>query len=115
MSAISILVALSGLACVHAQPPIPPEPDQPSNGMLELRVKQIFDPEPPPRKIDPPREPMWHGTVAVTVKNISRDTVRFVEGAGTYEFTVLDASGNPAPLTEYGKRALAPTQNPPSF
>jgi hypothetical protein len=94
VTAISILVSLSGLACVHAQPVVAPEPDQPSNGMLELRVKQVFDPEPPPRKIDPPREPMWRGTVAVTVKNISQAAVRFV--AGTFQYTVLDASGNPA-------------------
>jgi hypothetical protein len=110
----SLLLVSTGLASIPAQPVTAPEPDQPSNGMVEMRVRQVFDPEPPRRKIDPPKEPVWHGGVAVTVKNISRAVVHFAEGWGTFQFTVLDASGNPAPLTEYGKE-VASRQGPPNF
>jgi hypothetical protein len=104
-----------GLASIHAQPVTPLEPDQSANGMLEMRVRQVFDPEPPRRKIDPPKEPVWHGTIEITVKNVSRGVVRFIEGEGTYQFSVMESGGNPAPLTEYGKKVLTPRQGPPSF
>jgi hypothetical protein len=109
------LLALIGLASIHAQTITPPEADQPSNGMLELRVKQVFDPEPPRRQIDPAKEPVWHGTIEITVKNVSHGVVRFIDADGTFQFSVLDSGGKPAPLTEYGKKALAPRQGPPSF
>jgi hypothetical protein len=95
---------------MRAQPSTLPIPDQPSNRMLELRVKQAFDPEPPLRQNEPPREPVWRGLIDVTLKNISRGTVRIEDGGITYQFSVLDSSGLPVPLTEYGKRSRGPSK-----
>lgn len=112
---MSVVLVCTSLAGIHAQPTIPPAPDQPSNGMLELRVKQAFDPEPPRRRDDPPKEPLWLGAIDITLKNVSRGTVHIEEGGGNYQFSVLDSSGKLAPLTEYGKKVLAPKQGPPSM
>jgi len=82
--------------------------------MLELSVKAAFDPEPPRRKDDAPSEPLWRGLIEITLKNISRGTVHIEEG-GNYQISVLDSSGKPAPLTEYGKKVEAARRVQPNL
>ena len=111
----SLLLVCVTVAAIRAQPSTPLAPDQPSNGMLELRVKQAFDPEPPLRQNELPREPVWRGLIEVTLKNISRGTVHIEDGGITYQFSVLDSAGRPVPLTEYGKKVEASKQGPQAF
>jgi hypothetical protein len=107
--------------CASAQVPEAPAQfpaDRPSNGVLELSAAQAPDPSVRPDLFPP--DNIWHGGVVVSLKNVSPFPIRLSEGMLTYEFTVLDSSGNPVPLKEKGKELLAAQQaahsgHPPLF
>jgi hypothetical protein len=85
-------------------------PDQPSNGYLELSVKQVMR---TPGPLDPAPE-VWEGAIEITVKNVSTRIVHLEESDLTYELTLLDSSGNQVPSTEYGKQVEEAQRNGPS-
>ena len=101
--------------CAEAQSsdaPVQLPADRPSNGVLELRAAQALDPDPPAlvARYFPAPDHVWRGLVAVSLTNVSSFPIRLSEGTLTYEFTVLDSSGRPAPLKEKGRELLSTQQ-----
>ena len=108
---VTVVLLLSSGTLLCAQNSSKPAGDRPSNGALELTlapvIPKLFVPHPPGT---PVRDDIWRGVIKATLTNISGATVRLVEGYWfrSYSVEVLDSSGNPAALTEYGERELGP-------
>jgi hypothetical protein len=94
--------------------------DHPSNGVVELVVKPILDPEllrgSDHREVYSP----WTGLVEIAIRNVSVGMAHLVEveAQEEYTFDVLDSSGKSVALTESGKersdRAAHPDPHRPS-
>ena len=113
IGAIFFIGLLAGSSYAAAQSPsvsVMLGPDQPSNGVLELSVKQVMG---TPQGRNPLPE-VWAGGIEITVKNVSKRPVHLEESSLTYEFTLLDSSGNLVPRTEYGEQIAEAQRNGPS-
>jgi hypothetical protein len=88
--------------------------DQCSNEALKLSLRAVRTPGPLHRMSDPEPIAVWDGLIEIRLKNISSLVVHLEELATDWEFevTLLDASGKPAPMTDYGKK-LTPGKVPP--
>jgi hypothetical protein len=98
-------------ALLHAQGwnPSYPAQDRPSNGVFEMTLAPVF----PQVLVHGLGEPLhmadgfWAGVISVTLKNVSRSMVRFDAAkyfVQQYTCQVLDSSGKPVPLTEWGRQ-----------
>jgi hypothetical protein len=85
----------------------------PSNGVVELSAKPVLAYERGPRS--PEIYTPWAGLVRITIRNISGGAIRLDEMAVSAELQaeVLDSAGQPAPLTEEGKRAATNSRQYP--
>ena len=111
IAAIAFLLVLgSGALC--AQNPTEPAVDHPSNGVLEMTLSPVIQkvwvrhPQPQGATLE---DDVWRGQIKVTLRNASGAQVHVVEDNHwwlRYGVEVLDSSGAPAALTEYGIREL---------
>lgn len=106
------VVLFFSASAAHPQASTPTnEPDNPSNGVLEMTIAPIFPQVPGPHRPGEPllRDDIWDGAVEVKLKNVSSVKLSWFEREwwAEYDLEVLDAEGAPAPLTDFGKRAIA--------
>jgi len=93
---------------IQAQTPgTEPIADHPSNGIVEIVATPIAEPTHEPRALTDPPEVFlpWRGLLSVAIRNVSREMVTLDAVMWTREYVVevLDSSGKPVPLTDYGK------------
>lgn len=83
--------------------PVPAWSDRHSNELLEMRLvranQRTAEPDPEGRDTAP-----WKGVISVTLKNISKQTVRYVRTSWTWDYRidVIDPDGEPVAKTKEG-------------
>jgi hypothetical protein len=116
-----LLIAVAVFS-LHAQTNDPESwTDHPSNGVMEISASQALTPGPLRRSIDPPEERIWRGAITISLRNVSPFLLQLSESLLSYEFTVLDSTGKPVAMTDFGKQVANIQENarhgqmPPMF